>query len=43
MGAVLATVIFGFLLADGLGPDRLSIWAGPLWSIRPAQSAARKT
>lgn len=36
MGAILAAVIFGFRLAEGFEPDRLSIWAGPVWSIRPA-------
>jgi MFS-type transporter involved in bile tolerance (Atg22 family) len=36
MGAILGAVIFGFRLAEGFGPDHLSIWAGPLWSIRPA-------
>ena len=34
LGAVLAAVIFGMRLAEGFGPDRLSIWAGPLWKIR---------
>lgn len=31
--AVLAAVVFGLLYA-GEGKDRLSIWAGPFWSIR---------
>lgn len=39
LGALLAAVIFGFLLAEGLGPDRLSIWAGPLRSMRQAAPA----
>jgi hypothetical protein len=34
MGAILAAVIFGFRLAEGFGSDRLSIWVGPLRSIR---------
>ena len=34
-GALLAAVMLGFQLAEGLGPDRLSIWAGPLRSMRP--------
>lgn len=28
LGAVLAAVLFGFRLAEGFGPDRLSIWSG---------------
>lgn len=35
MGAVLGAVMFGFRLAEGFGPDRLSIWAGPLSAVRP--------
>jgi len=35
MGALLGAVIFGFRLAEGFAPDRLSIWAGPVWSIGP--------
>ncbi len=34
MWALLAAVMFGLRLAEGSGPDRLSIWAGPAWSIR---------
>ena len=30
MGALLGAVMFGFRLAEGFGPDRLSIWAGPV-------------
>jgi hypothetical protein len=37
MGAVLGAVVFGFRLAEGFGPDRLSIWAGPLSAMRPAE------
>lgn len=37
MAAVLAAVMFGFRLAEGSGPDRLSIWVGPV----PLRSAAR--
>jgi hypothetical protein len=36
MGAVLGAVMFGFRLAEGFGPDSLSIWAGPLSAIPPA-------
>ncbi|HZU27490.1 MAG TPA: hypothetical protein VFA04_18320 [Bryobacteraceae bacterium] len=36
MGAIFGAVIFGFRLAEGFGPDRLSIWAGPGWSLRSA-------
>jgi hypothetical protein len=36
MGAILGAVMFGFRLAEGFGPERLSIWAGPVHSIRPA-------
>ena len=39
IGAILGAVIYGFRLAEGFGPDRLSIWAGPVWSIRPAEPA----
>jgi hypothetical protein len=35
MGAVLGAVFFGFRLAEGFGPDRVSIWAGPLSAVRP--------
>jgi hypothetical protein len=41
MGAVLGAVMFGFRLAEGLEPDLLSIWAGPVWSIRPAAPGLR--
>ena len=37
MGAVLGAVMLGFRLAEGFGPDRLSIWAGPLRAVRPAE------
>ena len=40
MGALLAAVIFGFRLIEGLGSDKLSIWVGPISSLR-ARSAAR--
>ena len=33
MGGVLGAVMFGFRLAEGYGPGRLSIWAGPLRSV----------
>lgn len=36
MGAILGAVMFGFRLAEGFGPDRLSIWAGPAWAIPSA-------
>lgn len=42
MGAILGAVIFGFRLAEGFGPDHLSIWAGPVWSIRPRAPALAK-
>lgn len=35
MGALLGAVMFGFRLAEGLEPGRLSLWAGPVWPIRP--------
>ncbi|HLJ15773.1 MAG TPA: hypothetical protein VKV15_14840 [Bryobacteraceae bacterium] len=37
LGAILAAIVFGFRLADGPGHDCPSIWAGPLWAIRPTQ------
>jgi hypothetical protein len=42
MGAIFGAVIFGFRLAEGFGPDRLSIWAGPGWIVRsgPALGAS---
>lgn len=39
MGAILGAVFFGYRLAEGIGPDRLSIWTGPLWSNRPTTPA----
>jgi len=39
MGAILGAVIFGFRLDEGFGPDRLSIWAGPIRAIPPAAPA----
>ena len=36
MGAILGAVMFGFRLAEGFGPDRLSILPGPIWAIPPA-------
>jgi len=42
VGAILGAVMFGFRLAEGLGPGRLSIWAGPVWSIRPVAPALGK-
>lgn len=42
MWAILGAVMFGFRLAEGFGPDRLSIWAGPIWSMRPAAPAYRE-
>lgn len=42
LGAVLPALTFGIRLAQGLAPDRrLSIWAGPLWAVRPRQFAAQ--
>ena len=32
LGALLAVLLFGFRLAEGFGPDRLSIWSG---RVRP--------
>ena len=43
MGAILGAVMFGFRVAEGIGPDRLSIWAGPFRSIRPAVPALGKS
>jgi hypothetical protein len=37
MGGVLGAVFFGYRLAEGVGPDRLSIWTGPLWSNPPTK------
>lgn len=35
---ILAATVFGVRIAKGLAPDRrLTIWAGPLWAMRPAQ------
>ncbi len=42
MGALLAAILFGFRLAEGVGPDYLSIWAGPVWSLRPRTPAPGK-
>jgi len=42
MGAVLGAVMFGFRLAEGFGRDRLSIWAGPLSTMRAAEPGAAK-
>lgn len=42
MGGVLGAVMFGFRLAEGFGPDRLSIWAGPLSAMRPAEPGLPK-
>jgi hypothetical protein len=36
MAAILAAVMFGFRLTEGFGSDRLSIWAGPVRSVRLA-------
>jgi hypothetical protein len=36
MWAILVAVLFGLRLADGFRPDRLSIWVGPVSSVRPA-------
>jgi hypothetical protein len=38
--AALATVMFSLRLAEGFGRDRLSIWAGPVWSVRVASPTA---
>jgi len=34
MGSVLGAVMFGFRLFEGFGSDRLSVWVGPLHSVR---------
>jgi hypothetical protein len=34
--------MFGFRLAEGFGPDRLSIWAGPLSAMGMAEAGVRK-
>jgi hypothetical protein len=34
LGAILAAILVGLRIAEGLAPDRrLSIWAGPLWAM----------
>lgn len=39
LGALLAAVLFGFRLAEGFGPDRLSIWSGRvLPNLPPARA-----
>ena len=35
MGGVLGAVMFGFRLAEGVGPDQNSIYAGPISRVRP--------
>ena len=42
MGAILGAVMFGFRLAEGFGPDRLSIWAGPLSAMRSSEPGVAK-
>ncbi len=42
MGAILGAVMFGFRLAEGYAPDRLSIWARPVSSIGPVAPALGK-
>ena len=43
LGAILGAVMFGFRLSEGFGPDRLSIWVGPLSSVRrPCPSSKKK-
>jgi hypothetical protein len=42
MAAVLAAVMFGFRVAEGSGPDRLSIWVGPLPLRRAASVEAAR-
>ena len=39
MGGVLGAVMFGFRVAEGVGPDRLSIYAGPVSRVRPSPRA----
>ena len=43
MGAVLGAVFFGFRLTEGFGADRVSIWAGPLSAVRPAEAVIAET
>jgi hypothetical protein len=38
MSAVLGAVLFAFRLTEGLGPDRVSIWAGPISAVRPPKA-----
>ena len=42
MGAILGAVMFGFRLAEGFGPNQLSIWAGPLSAMRSPEPGAAK-
>ena len=42
LGGVLGAVMFGFRLAEGFGPDQLSIWAGPISVVRPASLSAEE-
>lgn len=39
MGGVLAAVMFGFRLVEGIGPDQTSIYAGPFSQVRPIMHA----
>lgn len=39
IGGVLAAVMFGFRLVEGVGPDQNSIYAGPFSRVRPITQA----
>lgn len=43
MAAILGAVMFSFRLVEGFGSDRLSLWVGPLGSIRRAPRAPSKS
>ena len=42
LGSVLGAVMFAFRLFEGFGPDRLSIWVGPLHSVRAPLLSVQK-
>ena len=42
MWAILGAVLFGFELTESFRSDRLSIWPGPLASVRSRMLSARK-
>ena len=42
LGGVLGAVMFGLRLAEGFGPDQISIWAGPISAVRPASLSSQE-